>query len=115
VLAGDGIGPEITAATLQVVRAAAKRFSLALELDEEIVGHASLSRYGTTVRPELLDKVRAADGLILGPAATYDSRTRAKARSIRRPSSARTSTSSPTSAPRAPIPDCPRSSANSIS
>ena len=72
VLAGDGIGPEITAATLQVLRAAAKRFTLSLELEEESVGHASLTRHGTTVRPELLDKARAADGLILGPAATYD-------------------------------------------
>jgi 3-isopropylmalate dehydrogenase len=78
VLAGDGIGPEITAATLHVVRAAAKQFSLALDLDEETVGHASLSRYGTTVRPELLDKVRDADGLILGPAATYDFKDPAK-------------------------------------
>jgi 3-isopropylmalate dehydrogenase len=72
VLAGDGIGPEITAATLEVLRATAKRFSLPLDLDEEAVGHASLSRYGTTVRPELLEKARAADGLILGPTATFD-------------------------------------------
>ena len=72
VLAGDGIGPEITAATLRVLRAAAKRFSLRLEFEEESVGHASLARHGTTVRPELLDKARAADGLILGPAATFD-------------------------------------------
>ena len=72
VLPGDGIGPEITAATLQVVRAAAQRFSLRLELEEESVGHASLARHGTTVRPELLEKAKAADGLILGPAATFD-------------------------------------------
>src|SRR4051812_40078803 len=72
VLAGDGIGPEITAATLQVVRAAAQRFSLALDLEGEVVGHESLARYGTTVRPELRERVRAAEALILGPAATYD-------------------------------------------
>ena len=72
VLAGDGIGPEITAATLVVLKAAVRRFRLDLEIEEDVVGHESLKRYGTTVRPDLLDKARAAEGLILGPAATFD-------------------------------------------
>ena len=74
VLAGDGIGPEITAATLRVLRAAAARFALTLEFIEDVAGHDSLTRYGTTVRPDLIDKARAADGLILGPTATFDFR-----------------------------------------
>jgi 3-isopropylmalate dehydrogenase len=72
VLPGDGIGPEITAATTGVLRAASERFQLNLRLEEHAVGHASLKQFGTTVRPELLDTVRAADGLILGPTATFD-------------------------------------------
>jgi 3-isopropylmalate dehydrogenase len=72
VLPGDGIGPEITAATLAVLRAASERFRLNLNLIEEAVGHESLRRFGTTVRPELLAAARAADGLILGPTATFD-------------------------------------------
>jgi 3-isopropylmalate dehydrogenase len=72
VLPGDGIGPEITAATTGVLRAASERFQLDLKLEEHAVGHASLQQFGTTVRPELLDVVRAADGLILGPTATFD-------------------------------------------
>jgi len=72
VLPGDGIGPEITAATLTVLRAAADRFKLDLDLIEDIAGHESLQRYGTTVRPELLEMARAADGLVLGPTATFD-------------------------------------------
>jgi 3-isopropylmalate dehydrogenase len=74
VLPGDGIGPEITAATLVVLRAAAKRFGLKLEFIEDVVGHESLKRYGTTVKGDLLDKARATDGLILGPTATYEFR-----------------------------------------
>ena len=74
VLPGDGIGPEITAATIHVLRAAAQSHQLKLEIVEDVVGHASLERYGTTVRPDLLDKVRAADGLILGPTATIEFR-----------------------------------------
>jgi len=72
VLPGDGIGPEITAATVAVLRAAARRFALDLDFTEDVVGHASLQRHGTTLRPELLALARACDGLVLGPTATLD-------------------------------------------
>jgi 3-isopropylmalate dehydrogenase len=71
-LPGDGIGPEITAATLAVLRAASERFGLGLALEQDVVGHESLRRYGTTVRPEVLAAARKAEGLILGPTATAD-------------------------------------------
>jgi 3-isopropylmalate dehydrogenase len=77
-LPGDGIGPEIAAATLGVLRAASARFDLDLRIDQHAVGHESLRQFGTTVRPELLDIVRAADGLILGPTATFDFRDESK-------------------------------------
>ena len=72
VLPGDGIGQETMAATLEVLQATSKRFDLALSLEHDIAGHDSLKAHGATVRPELLEKVRAADGLMLGPMATYD-------------------------------------------
>src|SRR5579883_755208 len=72
VLPGDGIGPEITAATLSVLQAASDRFGLDVQIEERPVGHESLRRCGTTVPPGVLEKVRAADGLILGPTATLD-------------------------------------------
>lgn len=72
VLPGDGIGPEITGATLAVLRAASERFQLGVEIVEDVVGHASLERHGTTVRPELVDAAKRADGLMLGPTATFD-------------------------------------------
>jgi 3-isopropylmalate dehydrogenase len=78
VLPGDGIGPEITAATMKVLRAADERFQLRLDISKDIVGHASLQRYGTTVRDGLLDTARAADGLVLGPTATFDFKDEAK-------------------------------------
>ena len=73
-LPGDGIGPEIAAATLEVLRAVSDRFHLKLEITEDVVGHESLKQYGTTVRPQVLEAVLKADGLILGPAATLDLR-----------------------------------------
>jgi 3-isopropylmalate dehydrogenase len=72
ILPGDGIGPEITAATVEVLKAANQRFDLGLTLIDDIAGHESLRQHGATVTPALLDKVRQADGLILGPTATYD-------------------------------------------
>jgi 3-isopropylmalate dehydrogenase len=72
VLPGDGIGPEITAATIVTLQAASTRFSLELDLVHDLVGHASYERHGTTVRPELLDMARQADGLVLGPTASLD-------------------------------------------
>lgn len=72
VLPGDGIGPEITDATTRVLKAASEHFQLGVTVEEHPVGHESLKRFGTTVRPGLLETVRAADGLILGPTATFD-------------------------------------------
>ncbi|MGO8914205.1 MAG: isocitrate/isopropylmalate dehydrogenase family protein [Bradyrhizobium sp.] len=72
VLAGDGIGPEITAATLAVLRAASDRFRLGLEFVEDVVGHESLKRHGTTVRADVFAAAQVADGLILGPTAISD-------------------------------------------
>ncbi|MBP0495664.1 isocitrate/isopropylmalate dehydrogenase family protein [Pararoseomonas indoligenes] len=72
VLPGDGIGPEITAATLAVLEAAANRHGLNMNLTHEVAGHESLARHGTTVRPGLLETVQAADGLLMGPMSTYD-------------------------------------------
>ena len=72
VLPGDGIGPEITAATLDVLRAADSRFDLGLAISEDIVGHASLKRHGTTLDERVFEAACQADGLVLGPLSTFD-------------------------------------------
>ncbi len=72
VLAGDGIGPEITAATLAVLRAADARFGLGLTLDEAAIGHAGLQAHGHTIHPDIVEAARRADGVVLGPTATFE-------------------------------------------
>ncbi|MGE0314502.1 MAG: isocitrate/isopropylmalate dehydrogenase family protein [Lautropia sp.] len=67
VMEGDGIGPEITAATLSVLRAADASFRLDLRFASATIGLASLASRGTTFAPEVLERARAADGVVLGP------------------------------------------------
>ncbi len=74
VLPGDGIGPEITAAAIPALQAVAQRFRLNVQIEEDVVGHASLKRYGTSVRDGLLEAARRADGLVLGPTAAFEYR-----------------------------------------
>ena len=66
VLPGDGIGPEIVASAVEVLRAADRRFGLDIHLDYEDIGFASLEKHGTTLREEVLEKARGYDGVILG-------------------------------------------------
>jgi isocitrate/isopropylmalate dehydrogenase len=67
VLPGDGIGPEITAATLAVLDAADRRYGLSLAVEHDEVGFAALAAHGTTCPATVIEKARAADGVILGP------------------------------------------------
>lgn len=78
VLPGDGIGPETMAVAVDVLKAVDRKFNLGLQLDHDVAGHDSLKRHGATVTPALLEKVRAADGLMLGPMSTYDFKDEAK-------------------------------------
>ena len=69
----DGIGPEIMAATLEVVEAANKRFNLGLTFHEEESGFTSLKNHGITLRDEVLERARTEfDGVILGTQSHMD-------------------------------------------
>lgn len=72
IVPGDGIGPETMAAAQDVLKALSARFGLRLEFIPGSAGHESLARHGVTVTGDLLANVREADGLMLGPTATYD-------------------------------------------
>ncbi len=72
VLAGDGIGPEITAATLTVLQAAERAFGLSLAFEHAAVGWAAHRAQGTTLPGDIVDKARAAHGVLLGPVSHND-------------------------------------------
>ncbi|MEM8956854.1 MAG: isocitrate/isopropylmalate dehydrogenase family protein [Pseudomonadota bacterium] len=66
-LPGDGIGPEITAATRAVVGAAAGAHGTAVDFQEARIGFAALEQDGTTLPAPVITRAEAADGVILGP------------------------------------------------
>ena len=72
VLPGDGIGPEITTATLTVLNRANALFKLGLEWEHDEMGWATLKKEGTTCPPRILEKARAAAGVLLGPVSHND-------------------------------------------
>jgi 3-isopropylmalate dehydrogenase len=67
VLPGDGIGPEITEATLAVLDQACKKFKLGLEWDQREIGFGALKKYGSTFPEVIQQAARQAPGIILGP------------------------------------------------
>jgi isocitrate/isopropylmalate dehydrogenase len=72
VLPGDGIGPEITAATLHVLSAADRAYGLDLQFEEASVGFAALKAHGTTLPDASFEKAKSAGGVILGPVSHND-------------------------------------------
>ena len=76
VLPGDGIGPEISTATCDVLDLLNKRLALGLSFDAHEIGLARLKKDGTTFPAAVADACRTADGIILGPVshATYPPR-----------------------------------------
>ena len=72
VLPGDGIGPEITAATLAVLDRANARFKLGLEWDIREIGFTALKKSGSTLPEDVQEAARAAPGIILGPVSHLD-------------------------------------------
>jgi len=77
VLPGDGIGPEITRATLEVLQAVDATHSLGLEVETHDIGLAALKSRGTTLPPEVLRRIPEVDGVILGPVSHYEYPSRA--------------------------------------
>jgi isocitrate/isopropylmalate dehydrogenase len=71
-MAGDGIGPEITQAALAVLEAARERFDLPIAVEEAEVGWAALKTAGSTLPDSVVERARAADGVILGPVSHND-------------------------------------------
>ena len=72
VLPGDGIGPEISAATVRVLAAVNQRLSLGISIESADVGLKALAEQGTTLPESVMARIPEVDGVILGPVSHYD-------------------------------------------
>ncbi len=66
-LDGDGIGPEIVAATRRALKAADTAFGLNLGFETAAIGLRALDAAGTTIPEQVIQAARGADGVLLGP------------------------------------------------
>ena len=66
VLPGDGIGPEIVAEAVKVLRAVQRRFGHHFEMKEYPVGGAAYDRCGDCLPEETLAACKSADAVLLG-------------------------------------------------
>src|SRR5690349_7185443 len=69
VMEGDGIGPEITAATVTVLKAAARQARLGLRLKTCLFGWKPYRKSGTTLPDETVRALGRHEGWIVGPTA----------------------------------------------
>jgi 3-isopropylmalate dehydrogenase len=65
-LPGDGIGPEVVAAACKLLDAVGERFATVFEVEEHPVGGTSIDEHGTPLLPDVLDRCRLADAVLLG-------------------------------------------------
>jgi 3-isopropylmalate dehydrogenase len=66
VLAGDGIGPEVTAEAVRVLQATAERFGHELTFRDHSIGGQSIDAFGSALTDETLGACKSADAVLLG-------------------------------------------------
>ena len=66
ILAGDGIGPEAMAEVQRVAQWFDQNRAVGFDIDEDLVGGASIDANGTPVTDATIDKALAADAVLLG-------------------------------------------------
>jgi 3-isopropylmalate dehydrogenase len=66
VLGGDGIGPEVVAEAVKVLRAVGAQSGHAFELDEDAVGGAAIDAFGTALRKETIALAKRSDAVLFG-------------------------------------------------
>jgi 3-isopropylmalate dehydrogenase len=65
-LPGDGIGPEVVAEGVRVLRVVAERWDHTLKLNEGLIGGCALDARGTSLPSETLELCKSADAILLG-------------------------------------------------
>jgi 3-isopropylmalate dehydrogenase len=82
VLAGDGIGPEVTASAVQVLHKIGHRFDCQFEFTEALLGHSAIEATGEPLPDKTLEVCREAGTVLMGSVGhpMYDNNPQAKVR-----------------------------------
>lgn len=82
VLAGDGIGPEVTAQTVKILKKIAEKFDHEFEFKEGLVGAIAIDKTGDPLPKETLDLCLNSDAILFGAIGDpkYDNDPKAKVR-----------------------------------
>ncbi|MDR0827496.1 MAG: 3-isopropylmalate dehydrogenase [Desulfovibrio sp.] len=65
-LPGDGIGPEVVAQGLKILRAVEKKFALSFSVEEALIGGAAIDASGDPLPPGTVEVCKKADAVLLG-------------------------------------------------
>lgn len=66
VLPGDGIGPEICAEAVKVLKCVSEQQGMSLQFDSDLLGGSAIDEYGLPLADSTLDKCRSADAILMG-------------------------------------------------
>lgn len=66
VLPGDGIGPEIVAEAIKVLRQVSQTYNLELTFDYDLIGGCAIDEHGVPLADSTLAKCRNADAILMG-------------------------------------------------
>jgi 3-isopropylmalate dehydrogenase len=82
VLAGDGIGKEVTQWGVKVLEVVAQKFGHHFQFEEALIGHTAIEATGNPLPDETLEKCQQSDAILLGAVGhpMYDNNPHAKVR-----------------------------------
>ena len=70
-LPGDGIGPEVVSAAVEVMKVAAEKFNVTLKFNEQLAGGCSYDKFGKPLTEETLSACYDSDAVLLGAVGGY--------------------------------------------
>jgi len=70
-LPGDGIGPEVMSAAVEVMKHVAERFNMEIETTEGLMGGCSYEEHGTPLTDETIEMCKRSDAVLLGAVGGY--------------------------------------------
>jgi 3-isopropylmalate dehydrogenase len=70
-LPGDGIGPEVVSAAVDVMKVAAEKFNITLAFNEQLIGGCSYEKNGVPLTEEVLRACYDSDAILLGAVGGY--------------------------------------------